>query len=207
MVNDLEERNKGLIDRVQSLEAELEDARTQLSTFSSGNKKVDRMLGIISEPNFNKASSSKAVFVAAKRDLGKKPVVCSHVPHPVVPRPVTQPRSRGVVGKPRSHPRFVPVCHHCGKAGHIRPKCFMLHKQKRRPKSVSHRFDSSNLMSQVSALTKQAQFLSEKLALLSGNSHVEEVPRKVWVKKQDEFQSSSACPDGHDESALRCNSA
>ena len=53
MVDDLEERNSGLVNRVQILETELEDARTQLSAFSSGNKKVDRMLGIISEPNFN----------------------------------------------------------------------------------------------------------------------------------------------------------
>ena len=207
MVDDLEERNSGLVNRVQILETELEDARTQLSAFSSGNKKVDRMLGILSEPNCNKASSSKAVPVAAKRDLGKKHVECSHVIPPFIPRLISQPQSRGVVGKPRSHPRFVPVCHYCGKAGHIRPKCFMLHKQKKRPKKVSPRFDSSNLASQVSALTKQAKFLSEKLALLSGNSHVEEVPRKVWVRKQVDFPSTSACPDGHDESALRCNSA
>ena len=49
------------------------------------------MLGIISEPNCNKASSSKVVPVTAKRDLGKKHVVCSHVSPPVVPLVVSQP--------------------------------------------------------------------------------------------------------------------
>ena len=33
MIDDLEERNKDLVNRVQALETELEDARTQLSVF------------------------------------------------------------------------------------------------------------------------------------------------------------------------------
>ena len=146
--------------------------------------------------------------VTAKRDLGKKHVVCSHVPPPFVHRLVHPPRTIGVVDKSRSHPRFVPVCHHCGKTVHIRPKCFMFHKQKNRYKNVSARFDSSNLVSQVSALTKQAQFLSEKLILLSGNTHMKEVSRKMWVRKQYVFPYTSECldRDKHVVSALQCNS-
>ena len=84
----------------------------------------------------------------------------------------------------------------------------MLYKQNKRPKTVSHRFDSSNLVSQVSALTKQAKFLSEKLTLLTGNSREKEIPRKLWARNQDVFPYTSECldPDRHDESALRCNS-
>ena len=54
----------------------------------------------------------------------------------------------------------------------------MFQKQNKRPKSQSHRFATSNLISQVSALTKQTQFFSEKLAVLTRNSQVKEIPKQ-----------------------------
>ena len=85
----------------------------------------------------------------------------------------------------------------------------MLHKHKKWPKSVSSRFDSSNLVSQVSPLTKQTQFLSEELPVLTRNSQVEDIPKKVWVRKQNDFSFTSEFfdPGRHDVSTLRYNSS
>ena len=74
------------------------------------------MLGMSFKSNCDNASTSRPVPKPHRRDLGKKHVESGHVVPPFVSHHVTQPISRGFVDKPRSHSRFVLVCHHRGKA-------------------------------------------------------------------------------------------
>jgi hypothetical protein len=151
----LKSENYSLTAKVKSLENDLKDSRNHLKKFS--NEKLNHMLhnqkhsfdriglgfdkSVVSSTNV--VSPSKLIFVkpvCKEENLAKKKEML-----PLV--------SKGEKGKgiltdsyvsrstprrahmPRNQPsqRFIPTCHHCGKIGHIRPKCFQLnnHESKR----------------------------------------------------------------------------
>jgi hypothetical protein len=62
-------------------------------------------------------------------------------PHASYPKP-------RVVHPPRKLPskRFVPTCHHCGKVGHIRPKCFDLKSHEHKSENSYSRKESKGLV-------------------------------------------------------------
>jgi hypothetical protein len=194
----LKYENDSLIAKVKSLESDLNDSRNHLNTFS--NEKLNHMLhnqkhsfdrtglgfdkSVVSSTNV--VSPSKLIFVkpaCKEENLAKK----KEMLHPV---------SRGKKGKgiltdsyvsrstprrahmPRNQPtqRFIPMCHHCGKIGHIRPKCFQLnnHESKRGYFRSINSYDK--LFNMVRGVITQLNDLDKSRT---------SVPKmkKVWVKK------------------------
>jgi hypothetical protein len=138
--------------------------------------------------SINVVSPSKLIFVkpvCKEENLAKK----KEMLHPV---------SRGKKGKgiltdsyvshstlrhahmPRNQhsQRFIPMCHHCGKIGHIRPKCFQLNNHESKRDYFQSRNSHDELLNMVRGVITQLNDLAQ--------SHTS-IPKmkKVWVKKED----------------------
>ncbi|KAG6675181.1 hypothetical protein I3842_15G088300 [Carya illinoinensis] len=138
LTDELQKRNVTLEDKVTTHENELTLLNTKLQKFSIGTNQLDKILSLgksssdksglgYFEENPDAPSSSKAfgknvrttVFVpemtekrkAHPSEKGKKPVQ--------VQKSVPPPKRQGARN-------MSPICHHCGKLGHIRPNCFKL---------------------------------------------------------------------------------
>ena len=68
--------------------------------------------------------------------------------------------------------KFVPTCHFCGKVGHIRPRCFKLHRQEKPLNQSSSNGSHENLAYQVKILTEQTMLLNKKFQQFSKQPHV-----------------------------------
>jgi len=76
----------------------------------------------------------------------------------------------------------IPICHHCGVTGHIRPNCFQIRSQQPRNKGFAE---------QVKMLSDQVNLISEKLAYLTPNeqrsvlvNNHKKTTKQVWVKRK-----------------------
>jgi hypothetical protein len=127
LIDSLKSENTILFDIIDTLENKLKKSENLLKKFSSDNLKsmLCIYLDISNKPGLttdlststSHASDSELDFV----DI--KPVIidatCSEnscLNNCVKPNS----KDSGTEGK------FVPICHHCGKVGHIRPKCYLL---------------------------------------------------------------------------------
>jgi hypothetical protein len=74
--------------------------------------------------------------------------------------------------------RFIPTCHHYGKIGHIRPKCFQLNNHESRRDYFCSRDSHDELYNMLKGVITQLNDLSKSRTC---------VPKmkKVWVKKID----------------------
>jgi hypothetical protein len=86
----------------------------------------------------------------------------------------------------------IPICHHCGVTGHIRPNCFQIRSQKPWNKTLVPRKDEPGFEEQVKMLSDQVKLISEKLAYLTPNeqryvmvNNHKKASKQVWVKKED----------------------
>ncbi|KAG2695044.1 hypothetical protein I3760_08G172500 [Carya illinoinensis] len=138
LTDELQKRNVTLEDKVTTHENELTLLNTKLQKFSIGTNQLDKLLSLgksssdksglgYFEENPDAPSSLKAfgknvkttVFVpemtekrkAHPSEKGKKPLQ--------VQKSVPPPKRQGARN-------MSPICHHCGKLGHIRPNCFKL---------------------------------------------------------------------------------
>jgi hypothetical protein len=200
ILDTLKSENHSLIAKVKSLENDLNDSRNHLKKFS--NEKLNHMLhnqkhsfdrtglgfdkSVVSSTNV--VSPSKLIFVkpiCKEENLAKK-------------KEMLPPVSRGEKGKgiltdsyvsrstprrahmPRNQPsqRFIPTCHHCGKIGHIRPKCFQLNNHESKRDYFRSRNSHDELFNMVRGVITQLNDLAK--------SHTS-VPKmkKVWVKKEN----------------------
>jgi hypothetical protein len=200
----LKSENHSLIAKVKSLENDLNDSRNHLKTFF--NEKLNHMLhnhkhsfdrtglgfdkSIVSATNI--VSPSKLIFVkpvCKEENLAKK-------------KEMFPPVSRGEKGKgiltdscvSRSTPRhahmprnqhsqrFIPTCHHCGKTGHIRPKCFQLNNPESKRDYFHFRNSHDESFNMVRGVITQLNDLAK--------SHTS-IPKmkKVWVKKENNTHS------------------
>jgi hypothetical protein len=146
MMHILFETNKLLEAKVANLQVELDKANATFKKLNAGTQVLDDVLKVQKvtskkeKRNFNKAkcddkaksnSSTLIPFVAnkAKSRIKEKNVkrACTK---PNLPKAKAQSvtienttTNRGEV----NFPKFVPICHHCGNKGHIRPHCKKIH--------------------------------------------------------------------------------
>ncbi|XP_022897765.1 uncharacterized protein LOC111411473 [Olea europaea var. sylvestris] len=156
-VSELTIVNETLAIQVKHLESELELSRSQLLAFSSSSEKLDNILGI-------------GKLAGDRGGLG---------PRSTRRRRTHQPRNRNQ----RKHiigPRFAPTCFHCGKLGHIRPRC---HQYLNNRKDLSIKMNKNQLsVGQIGFLADQVNRLTQLVTQLFGNNPRS---RQVWVKKSD----------------------
>jgi hypothetical protein len=127
LIDSLKSENTMLFDNIDTLENKLKESENLLKKFSSDNLKS--MLCIYSDisnkpgltvdlsTSTSHASNSELDFVDIKPvivDADCSEIFCLN--NYVKPNTMDS----GTQGK------FVPICHHCGKVGHIRPKCYLL---------------------------------------------------------------------------------
>jgi hypothetical protein len=203
-LKEVETENEKLVEKIKSLEKELNESRSHLNKFSS--VKLNKMLSDqkpshdraelgfekhVSEKS-NGSSTSKIMFVKPKMkevesELKLLPKEASLVRHRTLKSNFKNSHKRV------SDSKFIPTCHHCGIIGHTRPNCFQI--RARLPWSTQNvpRRDEPRIEKQLQVLTAQVKLISEKLASLStGSDLTKAVPmtenantQQVWVKKKD----------------------
>jgi hypothetical protein len=200
ILDTLKSENHSLIAKVKSLENDLNDSRNHLKKFS--NEKLNHMLhnqkhsfdrtrlgfdkSVVS--SINVVSPSKLIFVK---------LVCKEE-NSAKKKEMLPPVSRGEKGKgiltdsymsrstprrdhmPRNQPsqRFIPTCHHCGKIGHIRPKCFQLNNHESKRDYFRSRNSHDELFNMVRGVITQLNDLAKS------HSSVPKM-KKVWIKKEN----------------------
>jgi hypothetical protein len=131
LIDSLKSKNTMLFDTVDALENKLKESEDLLKKFSSNNLKS--MLCIHSDipnkPDLVVDDLSASNSHASDSELDSiviKPMIvdtaCLDNSENSCLNNYVKPNSKdsGTQGK------FVPICHHCGKVGHIRPKCYLL---------------------------------------------------------------------------------
>jgi hypothetical protein len=85
-----------------------------------------------------------------------------------------------VMHPPRKLPskRFVPICHHCGKVGHIRPKCFDL-------KSHKHKSENSYSRKENEGLVIMMREVLSRIDKFEQKHKSRPKIYQVWVKNDD----------------------
>jgi hypothetical protein len=81
---------------------------------------------------------------------------------------------------PRNKPsqKFIPTCHHCGKIGHIRPKCFQLNNHESKRDYFRSRDSYDELFNMLRSVITQLNDLDKSCTSIPKM-------KKVWVKKTD----------------------
>ncbi|CAL8992083.1 unnamed protein product [Prunus brigantina] len=77
--------------------------------------------------------------------------------------------------------RFIPICHHCGTLGHIRPKCFEFRNFEQKPFIHFKKVNDDSLQTQVNDLLYKAVKIPKVISLPHKVSKV----KQVWIKKED----------------------
>jgi len=128
LINSLKSDNTMLFDTIDALENKLKESEDLLKKFSSNNlksmlcihtdisNKPDLIVNDLSTSTSH-ASDSELYFVDIEPLIVD--AACSEnscLNNCVKPNS----KDSGTQGK------FIPICHHCGKVGHIRPKCYLL---------------------------------------------------------------------------------
>lgn len=144
LTDQLQKRNVSLEDKVKMQEGELILLNDKLKNFSTGKQKLDKILtsgkssgdkrgiGYV-EGKSDVASTSKTscknvekiVFVPASNENNKAQPSTLYVQ-----KSVPLPKRQGARNTS-------PICHHCGKVGHVRPDCFKLKSQSVHTPAVS----------------------------------------------------------------------
>jgi hypothetical protein len=131
LIDSLKSENTMLFDTIDTLENKLKESKDLLEKFSSNNLKS--MLCIHSDiPN---KSDLVVDDLSASTSHASDSELDSIVIKPVIVDTACLDNSKNsclnICVKPNSKDsgtqgKFVPICHHCGKVGHIRAKCYLL---------------------------------------------------------------------------------
>jgi hypothetical protein len=128
LIDSLKSKNTMLFNIIDTLENKLKESKDLLKKFSSDNLKSMLCIhsDISTKPDLTVdglSTSTLHAFDSKLNSVDIKPVIvdaaCSEnscLNHYVKPNS----KDSGTQGK------FVPICHHCEKIGHIRPKCYLL---------------------------------------------------------------------------------
>ncbi|CAL9010851.1 unnamed protein product [Prunus brigantina] len=81
--------------------------------------------------------------------------------------------------------RFIPICHHCGTLGHIRPKCFELRNFEQKPFVHFKKVNEDSLQTQVNDLLYKVVKIPKVISL----PHKVSKLKQVWIKKEDHVLS------------------
>jgi hypothetical protein len=118
------ESNKILELKVANLQVELDKTKATFVRMNAGSKKLDEILGAQRQASdrsglgFHEASSSKQLGGKMHEPKAKEVFLKSHTSS-------FSCKNNGVT--PRiMNAKFIPICHHCGVKGHIRPHCYQL---------------------------------------------------------------------------------
>ncbi|XP_022866694.1 uncharacterized protein LOC111386456 [Olea europaea var. sylvestris] len=180
--SELNAMNETLQIQVVNLMSDLEQSKSQLLAFSSSSSKLDNMLGI-GKPAGNKGglgykgkridtvSTSKTTFVPASDQPKYASNSIPNVEGFLGQRSTRQHRTRRSRNRrQQSHntsPRFVPTCFHCGKLGHIRPRCHQYLNNNRKIRITGNKSQVS--IGQIGFLTEQVNHLTKLVTHLFGN--------------------------------------
>jgi hypothetical protein len=128
LIDFLKSENTMFFDTVDALENKLKESEDLLKKFSSNNLKsmICIHTDISNKPDLNVNDLSTSISHASDSELDSFDI--KHVIEDTACLDISylnncvKPSSKdsGTQGK------FVPICHHCGKIGHIRPKCYLL---------------------------------------------------------------------------------
>ncbi|CAL8151441.1 unnamed protein product [Prunus armeniaca] len=77
--------------------------------------------------------------------------------------------------------RFIPICHHCGTLGHIRPKCFEYRNFEKKPFVHFKKVNDDSLQTKVNDLLYKAVKIPKVISMPHKVSKV----KQVWIKKED----------------------
>ena len=77
--------------------------------------------------------------------------------------------------------RFIPICHHCGTLGHIRPKCFDFRNFEQKPFVHFKKVNDDSLQTQVNDLLYKVVKIPKVISLPHKVSKV----KQVWIMKED----------------------
>ncbi|XP_061999122.1 uncharacterized protein LOC133716425 [Rosa rugosa] len=146
-----------------SLEKSLRDSQEKFSKFSIGSDKVSKMIGMGKVDR-----DKKGIGFHSGESSSERPTI--FVKSKLLPK--------GSV--PKSSKRFIPICHHCGISGHIRPRC---HKLRNGPQKSTKSHENSLFLSLQSTLEKSLKEFG-RIAKLVAILRKEKV---VWAKKNKSF--------------------
>jgi len=102
-------------------------------------------------------------------------------------------KGKSAKGTNHKNSNFIPICHHWGVSGHIRPNCFQIRSQKPWDKQHVPRKDEPGIKNQVKTLSDQVKLISKKLGSFTPNEkkfvifnkRKNTTNKQVWIKKED----------------------
>jgi hypothetical protein len=128
-IDSLKSENTMLFDTVDALENKLKESEDLLKKFSSKNFKsmICIHIDFSNKPDLIVNDLSTSISHASDSELDSidiklviEDTTCLDISCCVKPSSKDS----------RTQSKFVPICHHCGKVGHIRPKCYLLKSHK-----------------------------------------------------------------------------
>ena len=75
---------------------------------------------------------------------------------------------------------FTPTCHYCGKLGHIRPRCYLLHRKMKKQKQGLEFNPAENLQTELKNHLVQITRIAKMVAIPEG---LKTKNKQTWVKK------------------------
>ncbi|XP_024028691.1 uncharacterized protein LOC112093781 [Morus notabilis] len=160
--------------KLQDTRAELESTQKNLKMMNSGTTKLDHILSI------GKASCDRHGLGYTVECSTSKTVFVKET-HASEPRTTL---NKKVIISPPRRKRFVPICHYCGLAGHIRPRCYKYLNALKRGMLMNPPNSANSRRTPKARIDVQNKF-----------------PRRVWVRKSDlrchrTYTSLEACTNG-----------
>jgi hypothetical protein len=128
LINSLKSENTMVFDTIDVLENKLKESEDLLKKFSSNNLKSMLCIhtDISNKPDLIVIDLSTSTSHASDFELDSvdiKPVIADEASSEnSCLNNCVEPNSKDL----GTQCKFVPICHHCGKVGHIRPKCYLL---------------------------------------------------------------------------------
>jgi hypothetical protein len=127
LIDSLKYENTMLFDIIDTLENKLKESENLLKKFSCDNLKS--MLCIHSDIS-NKPSLTGDLSTSTSHASDSE-LDYVDIKHVIVDAACSENSCLNNCVKPnskdsRTQGKFIPICHHCGKVGHIRPKCYLL---------------------------------------------------------------------------------
>nr|AFP55554.1 gag-pol polyprotein [Rosa rugosa] len=201
---DWDKEHDDLINKIKILQDELSKVKESFNKFSIGSEKVSRMIG------FGKAHSNKEglgyegesckplTFVKSldcENSLGQSQTLNDNDSDPKLPRrskPNLDFQTHQRVAQPRyvhNSKRFIPTCHHCGKIGHIRPRCNLLRRESQKCRKQKELSSTASLQAELKEHLKLINRIAVRIAIPKEQNLKQ---KQIWIKK-----GSNNCLSAH----------